>query len=438
MAAEELVAHLFLDLVIIVVAAKLVGELAERVGQSAVLGELLAGIIIGPSLLGWIPNPLAAGAGSEGEVLAFLAELGVVLLLFEVGLESDVKGLMKVGGAASLVAVFGIVFSFAFGFAASWGMARVTDLWADRTLLHVFMGATFTATSVGITARVFSDLGRIHSSESRIVLGAAVLDDIGGLIILGVVSALLAGEALTTLGISWLVVKSLGAWLLAVVVGVLVVPRIFDWLGSKFRIRGFALSFGVVVMLLAAWAATLIPMAAIVGAFAGGLVLGQAKLGHKVFEQLRPVGTLFIPIFFVLLGVMVDLRALAGDPVLVIGAVIALTTVAIAGKLLCGLGTLRTGASRYVVGVAMVPRGEVGLIFALLGLRAIEGQEPLLDDFQYGIIVAVVMLTTFVTPIWLKRLGNRFHEVAMGPLEAHKKEGTGRILEPMTGTEEPK
>lgn len=433
MASEQLVAQLFLDLVVIVVGAKLAGEVAERFGQSAVLGELLAGVLIGPSLLGWIPNPLAAGSAAEAEILAFLAEFGVVLLLFEVGLESDVKGLMRVGAAAGLVALLGIVFSFAFGYGASWGLARVTEVWPDRNLLHVFMGATFTATSVGITARVFSDLGRVHSSEARIVLGAAVLDDIGGLVILGVVSALLAGQALTAWGVTWLAAKAIGAWLLAIVLGVLVVPRAFDWLASRFRVRGFAMSLGVVVMLLAAWGATLIPMAAIVGAFAGGLVLGQAKMGHRVFEELRPVGTIFIPIFFVLLGVMVDLRELAGDPVLVVGGVVALTVVAVAGKLLCGLGTLRTGASRYVVGVAMVPRGEVGLIFALLGVRAVEGDDPLLDEFRYGIIVAVVMLTTFVTPIWLKRLSNRFHETPMGPMEAHMKEEAGRILEPVRG-----
>jgi Kef-type K+ transport system membrane component KefB len=407
------------DLAVLFIAAKLGGEAAERLKLPPVLGELVAGLLLAAGLLGgFLRLPDLSGVaggdhGSEVAVIEALAAVGAILLLFEVGLESKIKEMRKVGLSSLLVAVLGIVASFAIGFAASYGLAEVWAPWATADaalpayLLHVFVGATLTATSVGITARVLSDLGRLGSPEARIVLGAAVLDDVGGLIILAVVAALataaLGGDAVNTLGLLKILGLAIGFLAVAVGAGLKLVPRAYDALADRFRVPFFPLVLAVAFALAMSYLASLAGLADIVGAFAGGLILAETRHAHRLFEQLRPLAALFVGLFFVTLGMRVDVGQFAANvgPVLAIG--IGFSVLAILGKLACGLGVVKGQANRLPVGVGMVPRGEVGLIFAGLGLST-----ALLANWQYAAILVMVFITTLVTPIWLSRLRGRF------------------------------
>jgi Kef-type K+ transport system membrane component KefB len=407
------------DLAVLFVAAKLGGEAAERLRLPPVLGELVAGLLLAAGLLGGLlrlPDLSGhGGAGSEAEiaVIEALAAIGAILLLFEVGLETRIRDMRKVGLSSVLVAVIGIVLSFAIGFAASWGLAQAWGAWASAEaalppyLLHVFVGAALTATSVGITARVLSDLGRLGTPEARIILGAAVLDDVGGLVILAVVAALataaMSGDAVDTLGLLKIVGVAAAFLVLSIGLGLRVVPKAYDALTERFRVSFFPLVLAVAFALAMAYAASLAGLADIVGAFAGGLLLAETKHAHRLFEQLRPLAALFVGLFFVTLGMRVDVGQFADNvgPVLAIG--LGLTILAIVGKLACGLGVVRRQADRLTVGVGMVPRGEVGLIFAGLGLAT-----GLLANWQYAALLVMVFLTTLVTPLWLARRKDRF------------------------------
>ncbi|HLF16761.1 MAG TPA: cation:proton antiporter, partial [Candidatus Thermoplasmatota archaeon] len=372
---------LLLEILAIVVAAKLGGEVAVRLRQPAVLGELAVGVLLGSSLLGGYlgmpdfalerqadaladrlsgatdPALLEEGGaflrdrGAELarlDVLLLLAGLGAILLLFEVGLQSNVREMAKVGASSLLVALIGIVVSFAFGYAASWALATMWAPWhaleatVPPSLLHVFVGATLTATSVGITARVLADMDRLHTREARIILGAAVLDDIGGLLILAVVVALMdaatGGSDVSLVHILRIAAIAVGFVVAATVVGLRLVPRLFDRLVGSFRIPGVAAALAFALALLMAYLASLANLATIVGAFVGGLVLAQAKTAPRVAEGLKPVASLLVGFFFVTLGMRVDLTAMKGHgpAVLAIGAV--LTVVAILTKLACGWG----------------------------------------------------------------------------------------------------
>ncbi|MHB1260386.1 MAG: cation:proton antiporter [Thermoplasmatota archaeon] len=414
------------DLAVVLVAAKLGGEAAARLRMPPVLGELVAGVLLAAGLLGGplqIADLTGAASGSvRSEVLLAFGAIGAILLLFEVGLATRLGEMRRVGGSSLLVALIGIGLSFALGYAASWGLAKAWSPWqtADAALpihlLHIFVGAALTATSVGITARVLSDLGRLASPEARIVLGAAVLDDIGGLLILAVVATLaeaaLGGGGLDSLGM----LKTLGlafAFLaLAILVGRAVVPRACDAMADRFRTPFVPLIVAIAFALAMSYAAGRAGLADIVGAFVAGLVLAGARHAPGIAEQLRPIAALFVGLFFVTLGMRVDVAAVAADaaPVFAIGAL--LTVVAIVGKLACGWGVLRRQADRLVVGVGMVPRGEVGLIFAGLGLST-----GLVAGWQYAAVIVMVFLTTLVTPLWLVGLKGRF--TADGPAAAH-------------------
>jgi Kef-type K+ transport system membrane component KefB len=348
-------------------------------------------------------------------ILSVLATIGVILLLFEVGLESDIKELTKVGMSSLLVGIIGIVASFAVGYGFSWGLSQYWSSWhsfgelmGQEHLLHIFVGATLTATSVGITARVLGDMGRLNTRESRIILGAAVIDDIGGLIILAIVAAMvtasLEGGAVSALAILKIAAIAIGFLVVSLLVGLKTVPRAYDILVERFQVKGFPVALAISFALLMAYLATLAGLADIVGAFAGGLILAQTKHHAKIFDDLRPIAAIFVSFFFVTLGMKVDLRNLGDNVPLMLAAALALTAIAIAAKLACGWGvTKNTRASRLIVGVGMAPRGEVGLIFASLGLAT-----GLIANWQYTMVIIVVMLTTFVTPIWLKRLQDRF------------------------------
>lgn len=386
-----------LKLVIVLAAAKLAGEVAERLRQPAVLGELLAGILLGPTLLGFIDFS-APGDGAL-EVLRFVAELGVILLLFQVGLETQLKEMLGVGASSLLVALLGIGGSFGAGFGVSWTLGAL-GFWSDHILFHVFVGATFTATSVGITARVLSDLGRLATAEARIILGAAVLDDVGGLLILAVVSALAVG-GLAPMDVAVKAGIALGFLVVVLLVGVRTMPWVMDVV-SRARVKGGTVAAAVGFALLMAYLAEVAGLAGIVGAFAAGLILATSRQHAVLGERVRHVADVFVPFFFVYVGLQLDLRGATQDLGRIALATLVLTVVAIAGKLVAGLGVLERGVDRLSVGVGMVPRGEVGLIFALVGLTTMVDGRPLMAPWEYAAVLLVVVVTTFLTPVWLK------------------------------------
>lgn len=389
---------ILLKLAILVLVAKLAGELAERLRQPAVLGELFAGVLLGPSLFGLVD---LNAADPSAALITFVASLGAIVLLLEVGLETKVRDLLTVGPSAGLVAFLGIFAAFAAGFGASYGLARL-GVWPHSWIFHIFLGATFTATSVGITARVLSDMGRLATPEARTILGAAVLDDVGGLLILAIVSSLAAG-ALDPGALALKAAFAIGFLILALVVGVRFAPRVLDVLGRA-RVRGLLFAVAFAFALLMAFMAELTGLAAIVGAFAAGLILAQTRQQHALHERVRSLSDVLVPIFFVYVGLQVDLRGIGWDigPMLLASAV--LTVAGLAGKLVAGLGVIDKSISRLAVGVGMVPRGEVGLIFALVGATTLVGGVPLLSGWAYTAVLLAIAITTFLTPIWLKRV----------------------------------
>ncbi len=389
---------LLITLAAILLAAKLMGDLAERIGQPAVLGELVAGVLLGPSLLGIIPAD-----GALAEVLHVVAELGVILLLFEIGLETDLREMFRVGPAALAVAAVGVILPFALGYA--YWIADGPGVPSDSgSTAAIFIGATLTATSVGITARVLSDLNRMRSREARIILGAAVIDDVLGLVILTVVSGIAAGGAVSVLGAARALGIAVGFLVAAVVLGRLVAPRLFQ-VAERMRVRGVLVATAVAVAFGLAGFAELAGSAHILGAFAAGLILSGTNQFDTIERELKPVASIFAPVFFVVVGSAVNLRLLdpsregAGDLLLL---TVLLSGLAIAGKIAAGWAAPWERYRRLAVGVGMVPRGEVGLIFANIGLRS-----GVINDAVFSALLLVVMVSTFVAPPALKALFSR-------------------------------
>lgn len=391
------IARLFLALAAMLVGAKLLGELAERVGQPAVLGELVAGVLLGAGALGVVP---AEGAGAA--VVHVLAELGVLLLLFEIGLETDLREMFRVGPASLAVATVGVILPFALGF-AYWAYLPHADAIAsgDRVTEGIFIGATLTATSVGITARVLSDLGHMASREARIILGAAVIDDVLGLVILSVVSGVASGAAVSLFGIARTFGVAVGFLAIAVVAGRFLMPRLFDVV-VRMRVRYVLLVFAFAFALALSGTAAVAGSALIIGAFAAGLILSGTNQFDTIEREVKPIASIFTPIFFVSIGSAVDLRLLdptnpASRGTLAIAA--ALIALAIVGKVAAGWAAPWVPFRRLVVGVGMVPRGEVGLIFADIGRRS-----GVLGEEVFGAVLLMIMATTFVAPPALKAL----------------------------------
>jgi Kef-type K+ transport system membrane component KefB len=395
------VAPLALSLLLVLTAAKLGGELAVRLRQPAVLGELLAGVFLGNlPLLGITQLQHLWGHPT----LDMLARLGVLLLLFEVGLESTVGQLMKVGASSLLVATLGVIAPFALGWLVSaWFLPHI------GTYGHAFVGATLCATSVGITARVLQDLGRLQTRESRIILGAAVIDDVMGLLVLAVVSgaigALSQGTRFSYASVGVIALKAIAFLAGALLIGVFLSPRIFR-IATRLRVRGVLLALGLSWCLLLAWLANWIGLAPIVGAFAAGLILEHqheqvfVERGEQALADLiRPISSFLAPVFFVLMGIGTDLRSFATPSVL--GLALVLTAAAVIGKQACSLGVWG-GVDRLSIGIGMIPRGEVGLIFANIGLQLQLGGRPVIDRTTFSAIVAMVVLTTLLTPFALK------------------------------------
>ena len=395
------VAALLLVVAAILITAKLFGEVAERLGVPAVLGELIAGLILGPGLLGVIPASGEPGA----EVVSFLAELGVILLLFEVGLETDLKQMFQVGGSASAVAVVGVTVPFVLGY-LFWLYAphAASTSNADQHSIAILVGAVLTATSVGITARVLSDLGSLQTIEARIILGAAVIDDVLGLVILGAVSRLNGDGSVSTLGLVRLLAQGVGFLVLAVILGGMIVPRLFSLI-DRLKVRGAVVTLAIALTFALAAAAELAGSALIIGAFAAGLVMRNSDQLHTVVNEGRPVAGLLAPISFVTVGAGANIRLL--DPRVpgsgpILSLAVALTLIAVVGKIVSGWAAPWHPFRRLAVGVGMVPRGEVGLIFADMGRRT-----GLLDAASFSAILIVVMATTFIAPLWLKPLFRR-------------------------------
>jgi len=330
-----------------------------------------------------------------------VAALGVLFLLFEIGLETDLKEMFRVGPASLAVAAAGVVLPFAAGY-AFWIMLPHAE--AAHTAVRttaIFLGATLTATSVGITARVLSDLGRMTTPEARIILGAAVIDDVIGLVILGVVSGLAAGQAITLLGVGQTLLAAFGFLIITVLLGKLSAPRVLGQV-ERMRARSAMVVTAVAFALALSALATMLGSALIIGAFAAGLVLAGTSQAHTIEAQIRPVAAIFTPIFFVSVGASADLGLLnpfrpgAWSLLAVAGG---LTALAIVGKIVAGWAAPWVPFRRLVVGVGMVPRGEVGLIFADIGRRA-----GVLSEELFGAVLLMVMATTFAAPVTLRGL----------------------------------
>ncbi|AGY56359.1 cation:proton antiporter [Gloeobacter kilaueensis] len=376
--------QLLASLLVIYIASKLGGELALRLKQPAVLGELVAGLAVGVSGLKLI-DPAQP-------VLLLLAQVGVTLLLFEIGLESELRGLLKLGVQATATALVGMVVPFVLGY----GVMKATGA---AELVAVFVGASSTATSIGISARVLSELGYLRRTEGQIILGAAVLDDILGVVILSVVASIAAGGSLEWTGVARIVVSSLLFLVGAIVIGNRFMP-FFLAIVRRLRTRGELLTASLVFAFALAWLAEQLGSAAIIGAFAAGLVLCETDKRHDLEAQLRPVTDFFLPIFFITVGAGVNLALLADRQALLLA--LALSALAVVGKLVCGWAAIGVKADKLVIGAGMVPRGEVGLVFASVGLAT-----GVLSGANHTAVVIMVILTTFFGPLLLGALLRR-------------------------------
>ena len=397
----DTLAPVVLALAVILAAAKLGGDVAERIGQPAVLGELVVGVLVGNLSLvgiGWFQF-IAANA-----TIDVLAQLGAVILLFEVGLESTVRDMLQVGVRSLMVAVLGVVTPWALG----WWVGALL-LPEHSVYVHAFLGAVLTATSVGITARVLKDLGRSQSPEARIILGAAVIDDVLGLVVLAAVAAIIAaadsGAALSYGTLALVLGKALLFLFGALSLGVILSPWLFSF-ASRLRGGGVLLATALVFCFTLAWLASAIGLAPIVGAYAAGLILEDlhyrdfAKEERHLEDLVRPISSFLVPVFFVLMGMHVDLTTFMRPEIL--GLAAALTVAAVLGKQACALGALGARLDWLSIGIGMIPRGEVGLIFANIGLTLVVRGERIIDAATYSAVVIMVMLTTLITPPALK------------------------------------
>jgi Kef-type K+ transport system membrane component KefB len=342
--------QIFTSLALVLILAKLAAELCERIRIPAVLGEITAGIIIGPSVLGIV---------EPSDALRVLAEVGVIILLAEVGLEMDLNELRRVGRASMFVAILGVALPMSSGVLA--GQAFGESLNAS-----LFLGAALAATSVGITARVFGDLKALASTEARIVLGAAVADDVLGLIILTVVTRVVKQGSIDAMGLISTIGLAIGFLIVAGAIGVVLVPRIFSFIGAKaaspatIGVLAAGITFGFSA------AASGAKLAPIIGAFVAGTALARTNHHDRIARDFSILGSIFIPIFFMQIGIDTDVTKFFSTHVLVVAGV--LTALAIAGKVLAAAGAWGTNTDKLLIGIGMIPRGEVGLIFATIGV----------------------------------------------------------------------
>ncbi len=383
-----------LTLLTILLAARLLGELAVRLHTPPVIGELLAGVLLGSSLLGWV-EPLP--------VLQLLAELGIILLLFEVGLETDLMRLVRSGRHSLAVALTGVLLPFLSGFAAS------RYLFAQEMLVSLFVGGALTATSIGITMRVLTDLGRQRAPEAGIILGAAVIDDVIGVILLALLHDFAAngGVNLANTGevslfiVLFMVLAPLLARLMA---------GIIKRFAAQSQIPGFIPTAATSLILFFAWLAHAVGAPALLGGFAAGLALSQRfqlpfgsghrhdpEFAHRIEERMKPIIHLFTPIFFVMVGLMLDFGSIDWHSAFIWRFSAVILLLALASKLLAGFALRGPRELRLAIGIAMAPRGEVGLIFAELGRST-----GILNAELYAAMVIVIALTTLLPPFLMK------------------------------------
>lgn len=413
-----ILASVLLSLIVVYLSAKLGGELCARINLPPVLGELVGGVIVGVSALHLIVFPeagvepdsllirlveLTAGLQpeaalrvfeGESEVISILAELGVVILLFEIGLESDLKELIRVGPQAAVVAIIGVVVPFAAG------TAGLIGLFGVDTIPAIFAGAALTATSIGITAKVLAELQKLSSKEGQIIIGAAVLDDVLGIIVLAVVASLAKTGEIEVLNVVYLIAGAAIFLVGAIFLGRLLSPY-FVALVEQLRTRGQVIISSLIFAFILSYIAAAIQLEAILGAFAAGLILAETSKRKELEEQISPIADMLVPIFFVTVGARTDISVLNPfEPANRAGLIIAsfLVVVAILGKVVTGFAIFgQPGVNKLAVGIGMIPRGEVGLVFA--GVGSASGA---LSESLDAAIIVMVILTTFLAPPMLR------------------------------------
>ena len=412
-------ASVLLSLVVIYLASKIGGELSNRVGLPPVLGELVGGVIVGVSALDLLVFPEGGGNASnsvimnfiqataglnqqeavatfaaQSEVISVLAELGVVILLFEIGLESNLKELMAVGIQATVVAVVGVAVPFAAG------TVGLMTFFGISAVPAIFAGAALTATSIGITSKVLSELGSLSSKEGQIILGAAVIDDVLGIIVLAVVASLAKTGEIDVTNVIYLIISAAGFLLGAILLGN-VFNKSFVAVVERLKTRGELVIPALIFAFVMAYLAAAIHLEAILGAFAAGLVLDETDKRRELEKQVVPIADMLVPIFFVTVGAKTDLGVLnPAIPSNREGLAIAsfLIAIAIIGKVVTGLAVFgQPGINRLAIGVGMIPRGEVGLVFAGVGSASGALSKPL-----EAAIIMMVILTTFLAPPLLR------------------------------------
>src|SRR4051794_38015573 len=357
------IATVLTDILVVLVAAKVAAELSERIGVPAVVGEIVAGVLVGPSVLGLV--------GQHDEVLRTLGEIGVILLLLEVGMEMDLPELAKVGRSSLLVATAGVIAPLVLGVMA---MELVVG---DDFKTSLFVGAALTATSVGITARVFGDLRALATTEARIVLGAAVADDVMGLVVLTVVVRLVTQGSVSIFSVGGIILVAVAFLVVGGLVGLRVSGPLFDLVHRASRSTGTMVALALAFTLAFARIADAAKLAPIVGAFVAGIALTRSDHSDRIRRELAPVGHLFIPVFFLQIGIDAQIGAF-GRPVVLRDAAI-LLAVAVVGKLVSPIGAAGARGDKLLIGLGMLPRGEVGLIFATIGLAS-----GVIDDHLYA------------------------------------------------------
>ncbi len=417
--APLILAGVLLSLIVVFLASKVGGEICARINLPPVLGELVGGVVVGVSALHLLvfPESGATAADSviiqilqqtaglqasqaaevfsaQSEVISVLAEMGVILLLFEIGLESDLKELIKVGPQAAIVAVVGVVTPFALG---TLGLLAFFHM---DLIPAIFAGAALTATSIGITAKVLSELRQLSSKEGQIIIGAAILDDILGIVVLAVVASLAKTGEVKLANVALLLFSAAAFLIGTIVIGRLLAPY-FISVVKELKTRGQLIIAAMIVTLLLAYIGAIIHLEAILGAFAAGLILGETEKRHELEEQVVPIADLLVPIFFISVGAKTALSVL--DPTVASnreGLIIAafLVTVAIVGKVVTGFALVgKSDVNKMAIGVGMIPRGEVGLVFA--GVGAASGA---LSSSLNAAVIVMVIATTFVAPPLLR------------------------------------
>ena len=413
-----IITGVLLSLIIVFIAAKVGGEICARLNLPSVLGELVGGVIVGVSALNLIvfpeggemgtsalmniiqmtahldPESIGAVFSSESEALNVLAELGVIILLFEIGLESDLKELIRVGPQAAVVAIIGVVVPFVAG------TGGLVLFFGIDTIPAVFAGAALTATSIGITAKVLAEMQQLTSKEGQIIIGAAVLDDVLGIIVLAVVASLAKTGEIEITNVIYLVLGAAVFLVGSILVGRLISP-LFVSLVDQLQTRGQLIITSLVFAFFLSYIAAAIQLETILGAFAAGLILAETSKRRELEEQITPIADMLVPVFFVTVGARTDISVLNPlEPANREGLIIAsfLVVIAIIGKTITGYAVFgQPGINRLAIGFGMIPRGEVGLVFA--GVGAASG---VLSESLDAAIIVMVIVTTFVAPPLLR------------------------------------